>query len=158
MAEKIDPAHIDRILLDRLQDDFPLESRPFLQIANEFNLNEHEVISRVRRLINDGYIRSIGPVFDNKKLGRFTALVAAKVPGEKIMETATIVNSYPEVTHNYERDHDFNLWFTLNTENRARADRVISEIKEKTGIHEIYILPSLKTFKLRVKFNMQTEN
>ncbi|MGM0395832.1 MAG: Lrp/AsnC family transcriptional regulator [Bacillota bacterium] len=141
-------------LLDILQNNFPVESRPFLKISHDLGIDEDEVIDLIGKLKRDGYIRRIGGVFDSKKLGYFGTLCAMRVPENKISEVSEIVNSFTEVTHNYIRTHKFNMWFTITAFSEERISNIIRQIKDKTEIEDIMQLNSLKSFKIKVKFDV----
>ena len=104
---------INKNLLNLIQSNFPIESRPFLKIANELDISENQVIDMIKELENDGYIKRIGGIFDSRKLGYSSTLCAIKVPFDRITEVAEIINSYNGVTHNYIRNHSYNMWFTV---------------------------------------------
>ncbi len=141
----------DKAILNELQVNFPITSRPYSEIAQRVNLTEQEVLERIKRLKQTGYIRRIGANFDSDKLGFVSTLCAAKVPKGKIKEFVKIVNSYKGVTHNYQRQDKFNIWFTFIAPTMAHIERALDEIKEKTKI-EIYSFPATKIFKIDVKF------
>ena len=103
----------DRAILNRIQSRFPIASRPYLVVAQELGLKEDEVIRRITNLKKSGIIRRIGANFVPGRLGFVSTLCAARVPQKKIAEFSEIVNRYPGVTHNYRRDHEFNIWFTF---------------------------------------------
>ena len=105
----------DRRLLNLLQSRFPLEPRPFRAIAAEADATEDEVMSRTQWLLDQRIIRELTPIFDTPALGYSSMLVAAKVDGEHPHRAATVINEHPGVSHNYLRNHDFNLWFTIAT-------------------------------------------
>jgi DNA-binding Lrp family transcriptional regulator len=145
---------IDRKLLNEIQSDFPITKRPYKDLGVRLNRSEHEILKRVERLKKEGIIRRIGGNFDSQRLGFATTLCAAKVPYDKINGFVEAVNKYPEVTHNYLRDHHYNIWFTFVTPERKMIDRYIEEIIEHTGVREILNLPAAKTFKILVDFNL----
>ena len=110
---------IDRRILDRLKVELPLARRPFLDVAHALEIEEHEVVARVRRMREEGYIRRLGPIIDNDVLGRPTTLAVASVPPERVEEVGAIVTAHPGVTHNYLRESKghhipYNLWFTFS--------------------------------------------
>ncbi len=140
----------DHEILQMLQNDFPLVSEPYKVIGDKLWIDEHSVISRIVRLFQNGVIRYIGPFFDSKKLGYSGCLVALDVTEERIDEVAEIINKYDEVTHNYLRDGSPNMWFTLITNSEEQKQKILSEIKEKTGIKEILLFSSKKYFKVKV--------
>ncbi|NOZ20836.1 MAG: Lrp/AsnC family transcriptional regulator [Planctomycetes bacterium] len=144
----------DKRLLNHLQDDFPIVARPFAKIARDLDSTEEEVIAAVERLKSDGIIRRLGGVFSSRDLGFHSTLVAARVAPERLEETAAAVNEYAEVTHNYEREHTYNLWFTLTATSRDRAREITEELKSQMGVIDIQELPALEIYKVDVKFNM----
>lgn len=140
----------DRRLLNLIQAGFPLEDRPYDVIGGQLGISAEEALSRVRALVDSGVIRRIGPSFDSRKLGHVSALVAARVPPDRLKEIARAVSEYPEVTHNYGREHDYNLWFTLVCRDQARLEAVVERIKADTGVRDMHVLPAERTFKIRV--------
>lgn len=140
-------------LLVRLQEDMPLAEEPFLVLAQELGVDERDVFKAIRWLKAKGMIRRLGAVFDARKLGYCPTLCAAKVPPERIDDVAAVLNEYPEVTHNYLREHEYNLWFTLIAESEERQKSLLKEIKEKAGLEEILNLPAKKMFKIAVSFS-----
>ncbi|MBN2284771.1 MAG: AsnC family transcriptional regulator [Deltaproteobacteria bacterium] len=145
---------IDRKILNMIQDDFPLEEEPFRVIGERTGIGEEEVLARLGKLKESGVIRRIGAVFDPPKLGFVSTLCAARVPDDRLPEFVETVNSYREVTHNYRRDHEYNVWFTLIAPDRGDIDRIIREIQEKTGITDILDMPARRTFKINAKFDL----
>ncbi len=144
----------DKKILNRVQSDFPVESRPFAVLGDELDLSEKEVLERVKKLKEKGYIRHLGPIFDPRAIGYVSTLCTLKAPSDKIDEIAEVINSFPEVTHNYLRDHQYNIWFTLIARSGDRIQKIIDKIKEKVGIEEILNLPAEHFFKLKVKFKI----
>ena len=145
---------IDKKLLNRIQSDFPVSSRPYRDIAAAFHLTEADVIARVERLKAAGIIRRIGGNFVPGKLGYVSTLCAAKVPEEKIAAFADAVNRYTGVTHNYVRDNSYNVWFTFIAPSMAFIEDCLQEISEKTGISAIINLPATHVFKIKAHFNL----
>ncbi len=144
----------DKQILDIIQTDFPLESRPYAIIGKKVGLTEAETLSRVRVLKQKGVIRRIGANFQSKKLGWHSTLCAASVPQNKLDDFVAEVNSHPGVTHNYLRKHDQNVWFTYIGPSKEFVRDSLGEITRKTGI-EILNLPAKKMFKIKVDFPMQ---
>lgn len=142
-------------LLNIIQDDFPLESRPFLALANKLNMTEEDVIEVIKEFKKEGYIRRLGGVFDSKGLGYKSTLCAAQVPKNRVKEVASIINSYSGVTHNYLRNHSYNMWFTLTAPSTEQLELIFDEIKDKTNVDDIIPLTSTNTFKIRVNFNVE---
>jgi siroheme decarboxylase len=144
---------IDQKILNRIQHDFPITSRPYHQLAEELELNEDEVRKRIINLKKQGIIRRIGAIFDSKNLGFKSTLIAMKVPLEKLEEVVKVINNYSGVTHNYQREHDYNIWFTLIAESEGKIKEIIAEISSRTGIKDILDLPAIRFYKLNVRFN-----
>lgn len=144
-------------ILNVIQSDFSLESRPFLKLANQLNITEEEVILSIAELKRLGYIRRLGGVFDSRNLGYRSVLCALSVPEDKIFEVAEMINTYHGVTHNYLRNHEYNMWFTLTAPTSTYLTNILEEIKIKTNIQEIMTLNALNTFKIKVNFKLKGE-
>lgn len=145
---------LDRRILMLIQKAFPIEERPYHALADRLGVTEEEVVARIRRMKEAGYIRRLGAIFDLRKLGYHSMLVAAKVPTDRVEEVARMINAYPGVTHNYERVGPFNLWFTLIAPSEEMLSRILEEMKERTGIREMFGLPAVRTFKIGVHFSL----
>jgi DNA-binding Lrp family transcriptional regulator len=145
---------IDKALLNRIQSDFPVTSRPFREIAKEFKLSEDDVIQRIHRLKKNGIIRRIGGNFVPGKLGFTSTLCAARVPVDKVDDFAKVVNKYTGVTHNYLRENPYNVWFTVIAPSMKLINRYLDEISKKTGIHDILNLPATAVFKIKAHFDL----
>jgi len=146
--------NIDRAILNRIQSDFPITSRPYLSIAEDLGFSESEVIERLDRLKKKGIIRRIGGNFVPEKLGFVSTLCAAKVPENKIDHFASAVNRYPGVTHNYQRDNQFNVWFTFIAPSMEEIEENLKNISKETGIQEIINLPATKVYKIKAHFDL----
>ncbi len=147
----------DRIILQMLQDDFPIVQEPWLEISNRLNLSEGEVISRLKRLIETGAIVKIGPIFDASRIGlKAATLVAMKVPKNKVNDVARVINEYDNVSHNYEREDDYNVWFTLAASSNSELAMILDEIKQKTGMKDLDVLdlPTIRRFKINMHFQL----
>ena len=144
----------DKTILNRIQSDFPVSSRPYAVIADEFNLSEDEVINRVQRLKSTGIIRRIGGNFVPGKLGYVSTLCSGRVPENKIESFARAVNRYTGVTHNYVRENDYNVWFTFIAPSMKLIKKNLTEISLKTGITDIINLPATHVFKIKAHFNL----
>ena len=142
----------DHEILQILQNGFPLVSEPYKYIGDKLWIDEHAVISRIVRLLQNGVIRYVGPFFNSRKLGYKGCLAALNAPEDKIDEIAKVINRFDEVTHNYLRDGTPNMWFTLITKSQEQQDQIINTIKAETGIKEILLFTSKKYFKVKVDF------
>jgi len=145
---------VDKAILNRIQSDFPITSRPYRTIAADLGLSEGEVLKRVSRLKVSGIIRRIGGNFKPEKLGFVSTLCAAKVPEEKISQFAEVVNRYPGVTHNYRRDNTFNVWFTFIAPSMDEINANLEQIAAQTGVTDILNLPATRVFKIRAEFKV----
>jgi DNA-binding Lrp family transcriptional regulator len=147
----------DKKLLNLMQGSFALTTRPFAHVAGLAGLTEEEVLARVARLLDKRIIREITPIFDTRALGYQSMLVAAKVDGENPHRAAKVINSHPGVTHNYLRNHDFNLWFTIATEpgSTLGLQGTLDVLQAETAAESIRQLPSLKLFKIRMDLEME---
>ena len=146
---------ISKDILNLIQSGFPIESRPFLKIAMELNISEMQVIDTIKELKSNGYIKRIGGIFDLRKLGYYSTLCAIKVPIERIDEVAKLINSNNGVTHNYIRNHSYNMWFTLITPSIEGIKEYLNDIKLKTSIEDIIELPVERLFKINVVFDIK---
>jgi DNA-binding Lrp family transcriptional regulator len=145
---------VDKAILNRIQSDFPITSRPYRTIAEDLGLSEGEVLKRVSRLKASGIIRRIGGNFKPEKLGFVSTLCAAKVPEDKISQFAEVVNRYPGVTHNYRRDNTFNVWFTFIAPSMDEINANLEQIAAQTGVTDILNLPATRVFKIRAEFKV----
>jgi siroheme decarboxylase len=148
---------LDKRLLNLLQGRFPLARRPFAVVAELAEVTEDDVLRRTRRLLDERIIREITPIFDTRVLGYKSMLVAAKVDPENPWRAARIINSHPGVSHNYLRDHDFNIWFTIATEpgSRLGLDGTLEVLARLTGAQSVRQLPTLRLFKIRMDLEME---
>jgi DNA-binding Lrp family transcriptional regulator len=148
----------DKALLQTLQDDFPLTTRPWDALADRLGTTAEDVMGRVRRFKEEGVIRRIGPVLETDRVG-LTArtLVLMKVPLERMEEVAGTVSGFDEVTHNYERDHEYNLWFTLITPSQERLEEALAAIIDATGVPEddVLNLPVTERYKIGVRYKFR---
>jgi DNA-binding Lrp family transcriptional regulator len=145
--------HQDKRLLDIIQSDFPLEPRPYAELGRRLGMTEAEALARVRALKERGIIRRLGANFQSKNLGWRSTLCTAKVPPEKFDEFVAEVNRHPEVTHNYLREHEYNVWFTFIGPSWEAVCASLDAISEKTGV-EILNLPAERMYKIKVDFRM----
>ena len=148
---------LERHILDRIQTDFPICSNPYAELAADASCSIEEAHETIVKLRNTGIIRRIGGSFVAAKLGYVSTLVAATVDPSDLDETAEAVSQYPEVTHNYERDNKYNLWFTITACSRERMEHIANELRARCGVHALHLLPAIKTFKIKVNFNFESE-
>jgi DNA-binding Lrp family transcriptional regulator len=148
---------VDRRLLNLMQGSFPIAPRPYLQVAQLGGLQESEVMSRVTRLLKQRIIRQVTPIFDTRALGYSSMLVAAKVDPEHPHRAATIINEHPGVSHNYLRNHEFNLWFTIATEpdSKLGLEGTLEVLSREAGAESVRQLPTLRLFKIRMDLEME---
>ena len=146
----------DKRLLNLMQGSFPLDPRPYAAIAGLAGLAEEEVLARVAYLLEKRIIREVTPIFDTRAFGYASMLVAAKVDAAHPHRAAQFINTHPGVTHNYLRDHDFNLWFTIAVEagSTLGLQGTLDVIAERTGAESIRQLPTLRLFKIRMDLEM----
>jgi len=141
----------DKELLNLLQEGLALCERPFGELARLLNIDEEDVLSRIRAMKEDDIIRRIGGVFDSRALGFVSTLCALSVPEEKIEDAVRVINRYTGVTHNYLRDHAYNIWFTASAPSREKLDQLTTEIGQALGA-DVYSLPGIQKFKLDARF------
>jgi DNA-binding Lrp family transcriptional regulator len=148
---------LDRRLLNLMQGSFPIAPEPFAHVAGEAGIPEAEVLTRVQRLLDERIIRQVTPIFDTRALGYSSMLVAAKVDPENPWRAANIINAHPGVSHNYLRNHEFNIWFTLATEpdSPLGLQGTIEVLGKIAGAESIRQLPTLKLFKIRMDLEME---
>lgn len=148
----------DKALLNKIQENLPLVSRPYAELAKQLGVEEAAVIERLSFLKQQGYIRRIGPFFDSAKLGYIGTLVAVRVREEAVPAVAAAINAYAGVTHNYERyseeDTQYNLWFTLLSPDAGSQARVLAKIEGMPGVKSLISLPARKKYKVSVRFTL----
>ncbi len=141
---------IDRAIVNRLQDDLPVCERPYAAVAAELGIDEDELLARLQRLLDERVLTRFGPLYDAERLGGAFSLVAMAVPEDRFDAVADLVNAYPEVAHNYRREHALNMWFVLATERPEAIARLTAEIAERTGL-PVYDMPKEAEYHLRLK-------
>lgn len=146
---------VDRAVLERLQAEFPLVPRPFATLAEALNLDEDQLLARVRRLKEAGIIRQIGAIFDTRRLGYQSTLVAFHVPDVQLEGVAAQVSAHPGVSHNYARPHHYNLWFTLAVPPGHDVSAEIDHLAQETGVEDLLNLPAIRVFKIQARFKLQ---
>jgi siroheme decarboxylase len=146
----------DKRLLNQMQGAFPIVPRPYAEVASALGVTEDKAIARVRELLDARIIRQVTPIYDTRALGYGSMLVAAKVDPEHPWRAAKIINSHPGVSHNYLRNHDFNMWFTIAVEEDSELglDGTLDVLAQLTGAESIRQLPTLKLFKIRMDLEL----
>jgi DNA-binding Lrp family transcriptional regulator len=147
----------DKRLLNALQSHFPLAPRPFEAVAREAGMPEDDAMRRTQELLDDRIIREVTPIFDTTALGYSSMLVAARVDAEHPQRAAAVINEHPGVSHNYLRNHDFNLWFTIATapDSQLGVDGTLDVLKRVSGAESIRKLPTLTMFKINMNLEME---
>jgi siroheme decarboxylase len=147
----------DRRLLNLMQGSFPLEPRPYARVAEAAAIPEAEVLTRVQHLLDERIIRQVTPIYDTRALGYSSMLVAAKVDPEHPWRAAKVINAHPGVSHNYLRNHEFNIWFTIATEpdSKLGLEGTLAALAEEAGAESVRQLPTLKLFKIRMDLEME---
>jgi siroheme decarboxylase len=150
-------SQLDKRLLNLMQGSFPIARRPYANVAAEAGIGEAEAIARVQELIGERIIRQVTPIFDTRALGYSSMLVAAKVDPENPWRAANVINEHPGVSHNYLRNHEFNIWFTIATEpdSPLGLDQTLEVLGRLAGAESIRQLPTLKLFKIRMDLEME---
>ena len=136
---------LDRGIVNSLQGAFPVSERPFRDAGTRLGMSEEELIQRIRRLLDERVLTRFGPMWQLERLGGVYALAAMKVPRGEFDAAADKVNALPEVAHNYEREHAFNMWFVLAAETRQALDNAVARIERETG-HHVYLMPKTEEY------------
>ena len=144
----------DRQLSNVLQSSFPLVEEPFDEIGRGLGLSGDEVIRRVETLKGKHVVRQISAIFDTRRLGYKTLLVAMRFPADKLDAAAQVINEHPGVSHNYARDGAYNLWFTLAVPPYESLEDTIEEMANRTGAETYRLMPTIRFFKIGVNFDM----
>jgi siroheme decarboxylase len=142
---------LDRRIVNGLQGGFPISEYPFAQAAAALGMSEATLIERIDRLCRDGWLSRFAPMFNADRLGGATTLAAVAVPRTDFDRIAGIVNGFPEVAHNYAREHALNMWFVIATEAPERVADVIAAIEEATGL-PVYSMPKLEEYFVEARF------
>lgn len=142
----------DRNIINSLQGGFPVCERPYAEVAARLGLGEDELIARLETLLAQGTLTRFGPMYHAERLGGALTLAAMKIPPAEFDRVAEIVNGFPEVAHNYARDHEFNMWFVLATKTPERISEVIAEIERATGC-PVYNMPKIEEFFVGLRFD-----
>jgi chlorite dismutase/DNA-binding Lrp family transcriptional regulator/nitrite reductase/ring-hydroxylating ferredoxin subunit len=147
----------DKKLLNLLQWEFPVQSRPWKAVGEVLGESEAEVMGRVQRLRDLGVVRQISAIFDTRRLGYTSSLVAVHANPARLDEAAAVINRHPGVSHNYRRDHYFNIWFTIAVPPGADLEAELNRLTDAAGVEKVRILPTLKLYKIGVKLDMEQD-
>lgn len=142
---------IDRVIINGLQGGFPICERPYLEAAHQLGIEEDELIARIGRLLEEKVLTRFGPMFQIERMGGAFTLAAMKIPTEDFERVATIVNAMPEVAHNYQREHKFNMWFVLATATPEGIEQTIDRIEAVTGCR-VFNMPKTKEYFVGARF------
>jgi len=144
---------LDRRIINQLQGGFPVCERPFREAAENLGTTESELITRIRCMLDDGLLTRFGPLFHAENMGGALSLCAMTVPAENFDEVVEQVNAFPEVAHNYQRDHEMNMWFVLATETPDQLGECLQQIEKSTGI-PVFNLPKKEEFYVGLHFKV----
>lgn len=154
-AMREDKSHLlddkDRALINAYQGGFPLSERPYAEVGEKLGLSEEDVIARIGRMLDEKILTRFGPLYNAERLGGGLTLAAMKLPEEKFDEIAEQVNAFPEVAHNYAREHELNMWFVLATETPDGIAETCKRIEEATG-YKVYNMPKEEEFFVELMF------
>ena len=142
---------LDKDIINTLQYDFPVCDRPFAKLANTLNSTENELINRVQAMLDSGLLTRFGPMYNAVNMGGALSLCAMKVPEDQFDEVTEQVNAFAEVAHNYQRNHEMNMWFVLATESQQELNNTLAAIEKSTGI-SVYNMPKEKEFFVGLHF------
>ncbi len=144
---------IDRHIVNNLQGGFPICERPYAEVAAQLGLEENELMRRIDALLADGSLTRFGPMYHAERLGGALTLAAMKIPVADFERVTEIVNAFPEVAHNYQREHELNMWFVIATETPERIGVVIDAIERATG-YRVFNMPKLEEFYVGLRFTV----
>jgi siroheme decarboxylase len=141
---------IDRNIINTLQHGFPVCDRPYLQVATELGLTEQELLDRLQALLDDGTLSRFGPLYHAELMGGALTLAAVKVPEHRFEEVTEIINAFPEIAHNYARNHELNMWFVIATETPEQLQQTIDAIEQHTGL-TVFNMPKINEYFVGLK-------
>lgn len=144
---------LDRRIINELQGGFPVSERPYLEAAQRIGTSESELITRLRCMLDNGLLTRFGPLFHAEQMGGALSLCAMKVPAQRFEEVAARVNAFPQVAHNYERNHEMNMWFVLATETPKDLDATVQAIETATGL-PVFNLPKQDEYFVGLHFQV----
>jgi DNA-binding Lrp family transcriptional regulator len=141
---------IDRRIINTLQTGFPICDAPYQQVASQLELSEQALIERLQALLDNGILTRFGPLYHAELMGGALTLAAVKAPVERFAEVASIINAFPEVAHNYARNHALNIWFVIATETREQIQHTLTAIEQQTGL-TVYNMPKINEYFVGLK-------
>ncbi|NOQ65176.1 MAG: AsnC family transcriptional regulator [Methyloprofundus sp.] len=141
---------LDRNIINTLQNGFPICASPYQQVADTLGISEQELLTRLQNLLDTGVLSRFGPMYHAEQMGGALSLAAVKAPLEEFDAIAECINAFPEVAHNYAREHALNMWFVLATETPEQIQPVIDKIEAKTGL-KVYNMPKIKEYFVGLK-------
>ncbi len=144
---------VDRAIINTLQHGFPITDEPFSEVAHRLNINEVDLMTRIRSLLDENILTRFGPMYHAERMGGALSLVAMPVPEDQYELVTRQVNSFPEVAHNYRREHELNMWFVLATERPDDVDTTLQAIEQKTGL-KTYNMPKEQEFYVGLHFKV----
>jgi len=142
--------NIDRDIINTLQEGFPICTSPYKRVAQDLNISEQELLKRMESLLESGILSRFGPMYHAEHMGGALSLAAIKAPEKDFDSIAETINTFPEVAHNYAREHTFNMWFVLATETPEQIQQVINKIEAKTGLM-VYNMPKIQEYFVGLK-------
>lgn len=141
---------IDRSIINTLQNGFPICAAPYQQVAEPLGLTEQQLITRLKALLDNGTLTRFGPLYNAEQMGGALTLAAVTAPADRFEEVTGIINAFPEVAHNYARDHVLNMWFVLATETPEQQQQTINAIEQQTGL-TVYNMPKIQEYFVNLK-------
>lgn len=148
----------DKEILNMIQWDFPMVARPFAEIGKRLDMSEDEALKRIKAIKETGIIRQINAIFDTRRLNYKSALVAFSIRPDKLDAVADEINKHHGVSHNYERDHEYNMWFTIAVPPDGSIQRDLNAFAKLDGVIKHRLLPTLKLYKIGVKLDMLNDD
>lgn len=145
---------LDRLILNRIQTQFPVVAKPYAHLANELGISERELMVQINRFKQNHLIRRLGAVFDSAKLGFVSVLIGLKVEARKLNQVGVKIAKLSSVTHCYSRNHEFNLWFTVTYQSEEEINHILAILTQVPAIKKVLYLPAIKTFKIRTEFKV----
>lgn len=145
---------LDKNIINRLQKGFPVSDTPYADVARELGCDEATLLQRLETLLAEKHLTRFGPMYHAERMGGAFSLVAMKIPAADFERVSRQVNAFPEVAHNYQRDHEFNMWFVLATESPERIGQVNAQIEQRTG-YQVYNMPKLEEFYIGLELDIR---